>query len=69
MEEIQHSRKMLPIPSEDQALLNYWTLDKIGTQAGLFPSRESFEYIKALSSFALSLSHIVKVVVTIQIEG
>jgi|GEM_PF-2707806 len=35
----------------------------------LFHSKERFEEIEALTSFALSLSHIIEAVVSIQIEG
>ena len=37
--------------------------------AGLFHSKERFEKIESMSCFALSLSHIVKAVVTIQIKS
>ena len=36
---------------------------------GLFHSKESFEKVESLSRFTLSLSHIVKAMVSIQIEG
>lgn len=40
-----------------------------GAPPGLFHSKESFEKVESLSRFTLSLSHIVKAMVSIQIEG
>ena len=42
---------------------------KLTHNPGLFHSKERFEQVKSLPSFALSLCHIVKAAFTIQIEG